>query len=191
MDKFDLQMFAEDGVESQGEPATPETEAGGSQEEKKYTDKDLDRIIEKKFAKWQKQQDAKVTEAEKLASRNASKQSEDRIKDLEDKLGKYEKERTHNQMMAQARAMLQEDRVNISDKLLENLVTDEADTTEESVKEFVKLFREEVSKAVKEELKGGTPKKGSASKLTKEQIMKVQNPIERQKLIRDNIDLFK
>lgn len=197
---FSLQLFAEDGGEGDSgegiDGAEPDGSGGDDSSEdetgeKKYSDADLDAIIEKKFAKWQKQQAKKVSEAEKLASRNAEKKSEDRIKDLETKVSEYEQERTHTQMMAQARAILHEEHINISDALIGNLVTDDADSTADNIKEFVSVFRAEVSKAVKEQLKGSAPKTGSASKITKDEIMKVKNPIERQKLIRENIELFR
>lgn len=197
---FSLQLFAEDGGEGDSgegiDGAEPDGSGGDDSSEdetgeKKYSDADLDAIIEKKFAKWQKQQAKKVSEAEKLASRNAEKKSEDRIKDLETKVSEYEQERTHTQMMTQARAILHEEHINISDTLLGSLITDDADSTADNIKEFVSVFRSEVSKAVKEQLKGSAPKTGGTSKITKEEIMKVSNPLERQKLIRENIELFK
>ena len=64
---FDLQLFAE------SEPNEPTAEGEGAKEpakepEPKYTDEDVDRIISEKFAKWQKKQEAKLTEAQKLAN---------------------------------------------------------------------------------------------------------------------------
>lgn len=200
--RFNIQLFAEDGAsEDTAQPETGEDEKspdegktgdGGDHDEKKYSDADLDRILSKKFAKWQKQQEQHMTEAQKLAERNASRKSEDRIKVLEDKLGQYEREHTHAQMMTQARAMLQDEHISVSDGLLGSFVTDDADTTEKNVNEFVKMFREAVSREVKAELKGASPKTGgSASKLTKAQILAIKNPLERQNQIREHMNLFK
>ena len=54
---------------------TDKTAAGSeqseSQDEKKYTDADVDAIIDKKFAKWRADQEAKESEAKKLAKMNA------------------------------------------------------------------------------------------------------------------------
>ena len=45
--------------------------------------------------------------------------------------------------------------------------------------------------AVKDALKGNPPKKTSEpASITKEQIMKVKDPLERQKLINEHMDLF-
>ena len=64
---FDLQLFAESELDE------PTAEGEGAKEpakepELKYTDEDVDRIISEKFAKWQKKQEAKLTEAQADAS---------------------------------------------------------------------------------------------------------------------------
>ena len=68
-----LQLFAEDvntAVEntenSSGENAE-ESAPEKNNQEKKYTDADLDEIINRKFARWQKEQQKKTDEAAKLA----------------------------------------------------------------------------------------------------------------------------
>lgn len=45
-------------------------------QEKKYTDADVDAIIDKKFAKWQKDYESKVDEAKKLAEMTAQQKAE-------------------------------------------------------------------------------------------------------------------
>ena len=75
--KFNLQHFAEsaepEDEENIEEPEdTPETEPEiNPEDEKKYSDKEVDELINKKFAKWQKDQEKKITEAAKLAEMNA------------------------------------------------------------------------------------------------------------------------
>lgn len=55
------------------------------------------------------------------------------------------------------------------------------------------MYKEAVQKAVKDALKGKPPKAGNGGdkpSMTKEQILAVKNPSERQKLIAENITLF-
>ena len=54
------------------------------------------------------------------------------------------------------------------------------------------MYKDAVQAAVKEALKGKAPRKGTggAGTMTKEQILAVKNPSERQKLIAENITLF-
>ena len=55
-------------VEEQKVSAEP---APQPQDEKKYTDAEVDAIIDKKFAKWKSEQEAKENEAKKLSKMNA------------------------------------------------------------------------------------------------------------------------
>ena len=77
------------------------------------------------------------------------------------------------------------------DRLVVMLIAEDADATKSAVDSVIKAFQDAVSKAGKEALKGGGPKKGGSSKMTKEQIMKVANRTERQRLIQENMHLFK
>lgn len=54
------------------------------------------------------------------------------------------------------------------------------------------MYKDAVQAAVKDALKGNAPKGGSGGKgaVTKEQILTISNPIERQRLIAENIALF-
>ena len=55
------------------------------------------------------------------------------------------------------------------------------------------MYKEAVQNAVKDALKGKPPKAGNGGdkpSMTKEQILEVKNPSERQKLIAENITLF-
>ena len=64
--RFDLQLFAEEAP-AQAQPEATEQPEGQepAQEQgagdKKYTDKDVDAIINKKFAKWKAEQEGKPT----------------------------------------------------------------------------------------------------------------------------------
>ena len=78
--KLFLQLFADAGSETEGIDAKGAgtegkehegTDPNSGEPEKKYTDADLDEIINRKFAKWQKEQQKKSDEAAKLAEMNA------------------------------------------------------------------------------------------------------------------------
>ena len=94
-------------------------------------------------------------------------------------------------MAKEARVILQNANISINDELLENLLGENAEATKANCESFIELFNKAVEKRVKEAYKGETPRKGAAPTLTKEQILAVKNTAERQKLIRENIGLFK
>ena len=199
---MNLQLFAsEDGADGNGtndgsDDPDPEEGSGGDDPDPrkvaKYSDEDLDRIISKKVAALQKKQEKAVSEAQKLAQNNANKSAEEKIADLESRLEGYEKQRVHSEMMGQARKIIQGRGYSISDGLISSLVTDDAEQTQSNIDEFVKLLEAEVQKQVKNALAGSTPKTGKdVPKYTKKEILSIKNPIERQKLIRENLELFK
>ena len=91
-----------------------------------------------------------------------------------------------------ARKMLADEDINIPDELLGNLVADDADELDSKLIICKKCTKEAVQAAVKEAIKGKPPKAGTGggNTITKEQIMDIKDPIERQKMIRENINLF-
>lgn len=193
--RMNLQMFADD-PEPNPEPGNPAPEPAPEPKpgEKKYTDEDVDNIINRKFAEWEKKQQKaleKKSEAEKLKEMNAQQKADYEREQLEKKVEELMKKEALSQMSRSARGMLQEKGINVSDQLLSMLISEDADTTKASVDSFISLFQAEVGKAVKEALKGETPKTGGASGMTKEQIMAVTNRAERQRLIKENINLFR
>lgn len=197
--KFYLQLFAEgDTTEQNTQTTETKTETGNTthkddkpESQLKYTDADVDKLINQKFAEWQKKQEKQTSEAERLGRMTAEEKANARMKALEDKLREYETSAARAEMTKQARSILQDKNIHVSDELLANLISEDADSTKASVESFVSLFQNAVEKAVKEALKSDVPRKGGTSGLTKEQILAVQNTAERQRLIKENIHLFK
>lgn len=160
-------------------------------DDKKYSDADLDRIISQKFAKWQKEQDKKVSEATKLATMTEQERAEHERDIIKKELEDLKKANNLAEMGKQARKMLSDDGINIPDALVDLIISDDAETTKSTVQQFSKLFQSAVKAAVKEALKGNPPTTGSSGAITKDQIMKVKDRAERQRLIRENMNLFK
>lgn len=197
-----LQMFAEDpaGTETAGaDPTGGQNPAGAdptgtepkNEPEKKYTDEDVNRIIDRKFAEWEKKQSKAKSEAEKLAGMNAEQKEKYENEQLKKQVEELLRKDALGKMAAVARGMLGEKNISVSDDLIEMLISDDAEKTKSSVDSFINAFQSAVEKAVKDALKGNTPKKTSEpASITKEQIMKVKDPLERQKLIAEHMDLF-
>lgn len=194
-------LAADDGTNAGGSAPAEENKDTGKPEddgnkakepEKKYTDADVDRILDKKFAAWQKKQEAAISEAQKLAAMDEKQKADYEKKQLEKELADLKREKTIAGLTNEARKILSNEGVKISDDLLNNLIGEDAETTSKQVNAFVSAYKEAVAAGVKEALKGSTPTKGtSGSKLTKSDILKVQDRAERQKLISQNLDLFR
>lgn len=193
--KFNLQLFAE-GTEvpeakeehkKSDEPTVKEPE-----DEKKYSDKDVDEILNKKFAKWQEKQQKAVDEAKKLAEMNAQQKAEYERDELQKQLDEYKRKDSIAEMTKTARKMLSEEGVGISDDLLAMMVNTDAEQTKAAIDGFVKAFKDAVESAVKERLRGETPRKGTGTTttMTKEQIMEIKDPELRQKKMLEHRELF-
>lgn len=175
--------------------ATTETKAdaksGQDAAEKKYSDADLDRIIERKFAKWQKAKEEAVNEAAKLASMTAQERAEHERDKLQKELNELKAANSRAEMEKTARGILREDGVTVSDDIVSVLVDTDADKTSAKVKAFATAFKKAVQDEVKKQLGHKQPAGSGAGTITKAEILKEADPIKRQRLIRENINLFK
>lgn len=196
-----LQLFADGGDgtpgddDDGGDPEEDNSEDDDDQKKgKKYTDEEVDALIERKFAEWQKKNEKRQTkkdEAERLRNMSDQERKDHEMEDLRQQVAALQKKETMSNMSATARNMLAAKGITVGDDLVAMLVSEDADATKSAVDSFINAFQDAVNRAVKDELKGETPRKGGASKLTKDQIMKVKDRAERQKLIQENMDLFK
>ena len=167
---------------------------GGNQDEKKYSDADLDKIINQRFERWQKQQQKAIEDAQKKAQLSESEKSNQRISELERQLKDLQTENARGSNSKVARQVLAAEGVTVPDALTDLLIGEDTEATTNNAKEFAKHFKAAVADAVKAALKtGGEPHAGdgNAPTMTKEQILKIKDPIERQKAIRANLKLFK
>ena len=180
--------------EGANKDATATTQTEPKQDNKqqpKYTDADVDEIVSKRLAKWEKQQAAKVEEAAKLAEMNAQQKAEYERDKVQKELDEYKRRDTANAMVAESRRQLSEQGITVSDDILARLVGETAEETKASVDAFSTAFTAAVEDAVKKQLAGKAPAAGVATKtMTKEEILAIKDPIARQAAIRDNIGLF-
>jgi hypothetical protein len=162
------------------------------QSEKKYTDEDVNQIINSKFKKWKLEQEKKISEAQKLAQMDEAEKAEYERKQLEEELRKLRSEKTKSEMISVSRKMLQENNVSVSDDLISSIITEDADKTKENINAFIENFNAAVEKEVNERLKSTPPKRMSNNKtLSKKDIFEVKDPVERRKLIAANMELFR
>lgn len=170
-----------DSTDADDDKQTDKDDKDNDKGSKKYSDEDLDRIISEKFAKWQKSHQKDIDEAQKLANMTAEEknkaENEKLRQQVQDLLAKNERA----EMTRSARSRLASKNVNVPDELIGVLVGKDAEATAANVDAFVTMFTTAVSDAVKDALKGTTPKKGTNSSITKEDIMKIKNRVERQK----------
>ena len=144
-------------VENKAEGGAVEVDTVEAKEEKTFTQAELDKILNKKFAQWQKKTEeakieaerkAKLTEAEKLAEERKEFESMKRQFEYEQRVNSTSKVLASN---------------NLPIEFSDFLVADTEEATTQRVDLFKNAFNEAVEKLVTERLRGNTPKVGISS----------------------------
>lgn len=204
---FDLQLFndtdpvpAPAGGDGGNDPKPASGDDGKKAEPKpetnkelKYTDDDLDQILGKRFARWEKEKQKAIDEAAKLANMDAQQRAEHERDKLQKELDALKRKDALSEMTKTARGMLSAEGITVPDALLSMMVNTDAEETKAAVDSFAKAFTDAVEKAVKERLKGETPRKGNgggAAPMTKEEIMAIKDPELRQQKMLEHKELF-
>lgn len=169
-----LQLFAEGSEGSDGDSGNEGTEGKNPEtkeqeddeeddpEEKKYSDKDVNKIIDRKFAEWAKKKQKEEDEAKKLSKMNVQEKADYKQKQLEKEIEQLKNEKTLSNMRDEARKMLSEKNINITDELLAFMVSTDAGETKKAVDSFADLFNAAVNEAVKGKARQTTPKESGA-----------------------------
>ena len=176
-------------VEAQGVPAEPTIETQ-PQDEKKYTDAEVDAIIDKKFAKWKSEQEAKENEAKKLAKMNADEKQKYQLDQREQELANREQVLARKELTAEAKAMLSERGLPV--ELVGVIDLTSAETVTDSVASIQKSWEDAVQKGVSDRMKGSAPIKTApqqSTELTKAQFFQMSHS-EKAALKQSNPELY-
>lgn len=183
-----LQLFADDpgsggegGSEPDGKPGAPggtgpdedDPDDGGDDDpepEKKYTVEEVNNLIKRKKAEWEKARQKEEDEAKKFSKMNAQEKAEYKQQQLEKRIQELEDEKTLTGMRDEARKQLSEKGINISDELLAFMVSKDAEETKKAVDSFTGLFNAAVNEAVKGKARQTTPKEGGGFAGGKEKL---------------------
>lgn len=188
---FDLQLFADAAGDSAGNAENTANEnnkaaentgndtkgtskEASKAEEKKYTEAEFnarfDSLFNQKYAELEKKKQKELDEAKKLAEMNATEKAEYELnKERENhaatqkELDEYKRKDALAEMTKTARKMLTERNINVSDDVLAVLVSTDAEKTKAAIDSFAKAYTADVEAAVKEKLRGETPKSGTGN----------------------------
>ena len=150
-----------DGSSDDGDPEDDDLDEDDAQDgEKRYTVKEVDELIKRKKAEWEKTRKKEDDEAKKFAKMNAQEKAEYKQQQLEKRIQELEDEKTLAGMRDEARKQLSEKGINISDNLLEFMVSKDAEKTKKAVDSFAEMFNAAVNEAVKGKARQTTPKEG-------------------------------
>lgn len=151
--------------------AEPEQVTTDPKDEKKYTDADVDAIIDKKYAKWKAEQEKAESEAKKLAKMNAEDKQKYQLDKREQDLADREAEITRRELTAEAKTILSERGLPI--ELVDVVNLADADSVRSSIDAIQKNWETAVQKGISDKLKGGAPMTKApveTGEITKEQF---------------------
>lgn len=173
---MNLQFFAEDAgadgsqenqqngeSQSENDTNTQDSENGQdssneSSDQHTYTDEQVNEIVKKRLARAEKEKQAAVDEAAKLAKMNADQKKDYELQKAQKERDELKSQLATYEMGKQARSMFEDAKLSVTEDDLKHVVTPEAESTETNVKWLI-AHDQAVAEGVRQELlKGSTPK---------------------------------
>ena len=144
-------------VKVEVEGGATETEKVEVKEEKIFTQTELDKILNKKFAQWQKKTEEAKQEAERKAKLTEAEKLAEERKEFEVMKKQFEYEQRVN---STSKALASN---NLPIEFADFLIAENDEATTQRVDLFKNAFNEALEKALTERLRGNTPKVGVSS----------------------------
>lgn len=195
--KLNLQFFADpagepDNGDNDNENDSVDTTNDNQDKEPelKYSDDDVDRIVNEKYAKFAAKKQKEVDEAKKLAKMSKDDKQKFEMDKLKSEAQEAQNELAKYQMRDTAKQMILDGGATPTDEMIDLVTSSDAETTKTNVNKalnFAKAIREQVTKELSQ---GTTPRTVGSPTLSKQEIMKIQDPIKRQQAIKENLGLF-
>ena len=166
--------------------------------DKTFTQDELDHIVQERVkravAKAQKDAEDKIKQAQSEGERLAKLTKDERAKEEEAKrladLEAREKAIAIKELRIETQSLLSDEGLPI--EFLDVVMADTAESVKDNIASIRKVFDEAVEKRVNERLTQDKPRRGAtAGVMSKAEIMAVQDANERQKLIAENLELFR
>ena len=163
------------------ENKTPETPVEGQEENKTYTQEEVDAMLQAEvdrritsaLQKQAKKNEAKLKEAQKLAQMNETQKYEYELEQREAAIAEKERALALAENKNEASKILAEKGLDLS--LVDFVVADDADTMNNNINLLDRAFKKSVKAEVEKRLAGNTPKKGLPvdKAITKEEFLKM------------------
>ena len=177
-------------TEEQGQQASvEEPKVVDPNKELKFSQEDIDKILNKKFAQWKKKEEDARKEAEELAKLSEAdrqrKLFEKEKEEFEATRKAFEQEKLLNETVKQLASR------NLPIEFADILKAQDAESTLENINKFEEKFNAALEAKVNDRLKGNTPKTNVKSNvgMTKEQFEKI-GYLERVELQRKDPELY-
>lgn len=180
------------------ENGTVDTPEATTEESKTFTQQELDDIVEARVAravkKAQKDAEEQIQKAQSEGERLAKLSKDERLKEEQAKrlseLEKREHDLAMKELSIEARSLLSEEGLPV--EFLDIVMADTAESVKDNISNLRTVFDQAVEKRVDERLTQSKVRTGStAGAMSKQDIMAISDTSERQRLISENMHLFK
>ncbi|MEK1309859.1 DUF4355 domain-containing protein [Limosilactobacillus fermentum] len=193
-------------TETQEQQVTEQPKDAGTdlREDKQLDGDELVKKLQKRIGKEQNEKHSLQDQLDKANAKIKELQSGKSIKNLsdEDKDKKAEDEKdkeiaslraqiTRRDNIKQTDEVFKDAGLTVGDDVLNMVVVDDDKQTYANVQALIKYTNQIQSGVKKELLKGSTPRNNGKPTMTKVEISKIKDPIKRQKVIAENLDLYK
>ncbi|MBU5594910.1 DUF4355 domain-containing protein [Amphibacillus sp. MSJ-3] len=197
---LDLQFFSdpedeeilEDDPKDKPEDTESEEKEEKGEETVTLTQAQLDKMLADREKRALKDKEKAVQEAEKLAKMNTEQKREYELEKLKRENEELKASQNRFELGKTATAILAESGIVANDEILDFVVREDAEKTNDAVKAFTDLVNKVSDGKMKEKLKGKPPKKqtGRVGAMSKEDILNIRDGAERIKAIQENSHLF-
>lgn len=193
-------------TETQEQQVTEQPKDAGTdpREDKQLDGDELVKKLQKRIGKEQNEKHSLQDQLDKANAKIKELQSGKSIKNLSDEGKDKKAEDEKDKEIASLRAQItrrdnikQTDEVfkdaglTVGDDVLNMVVVDDDKQSYANVQALIKYTNQIQSGVKKELLKGSTPRNNGKPTMTKVEISKIKDPIKRQKVIAENLDLYK
>ena len=172
-------------VEAKVEGGATDVDTVEAKEEKTFTQAELDKILNKKFAQWQKKTEEAKAEAERKAKLTEAEKLAEERKEFEEMKKQFEYEQRVN---STSKVLVSN---NLPIEFADFLIAETDEATTQRVDLFKNAFNQAIEKTINERLRGKTPKVPTQTSkgITKEEWNKM-NLVQRQQIFNSNRELY-
>lgn len=194
---MNLQFFAENDPQAdQPKPPVDDPESKKQEDPAEpdpdgkhvYTDEQVNEIVKKRLARAEKEKQAAVDEAAKLAKMNADQKKDYELQKAQKERDELKSQLASYQMGKQARSMFEDAKLSVTEDDLKHVVTSEAESTETNVKWLISHDQAVAERIRQELLKGSTPLDPASNRKTKS--LKDMTLVERSELQRKDPEMY-
>ncbi|MEJ6348789.1 DUF4355 domain-containing protein [Holzapfeliella sp. He02] len=187
-------------IESVEEEATDQVESEeteqqeeSKEQEQSYSQEDVDNIVKKALSNFQEEQKAKIEEEKKVAKMSADEKYKYQLEKAKEDADNARKELKQRDNRDLVRTLAEKQGVSVTQDDVKFLATADEEETQQKASYFIERIKQAYSDGKDSTIKSSAPKltaEKNSKTMTKEDILAIEDPEERNRLMTENYNLF-